>query len=72
MKILQRHEWEDDWTIVKGSGVTCVNQKKLAEQKKVFGHILKSMGKNILKSKNILNISFPISIFKREYTCIIT
>jgi hypothetical protein len=56
--------WEDDWIIAKGKGALFINQKKLAEQKKVFGHILKSLGKNIIKSKNVLNISFPITVFK--------
>jgi len=32
----------------------------------VFSHVIKSIGKNLFKSKNILNISLPVTIFKKE------
>lgn len=63
--MVDRHVWEDDWAILKNEGVICTNEKILKEQKKIFGHVLKSLGSNILKSKSILNISLPVSIFKK-------
>jgi hypothetical protein len=35
----------------------------MAEQKKVLTFIIRSIGKNILSGKGILNISLPVDIF---------
>jgi hypothetical protein len=65
-KITTKHYLFEDWQVAKNGGVICTNEAMINEQKKVFSHIIKSIGKNIFKSKNILNISLPVTIFKKE------
>lgn len=56
---------KDEWIKSKNGGLICTNQKLLSEHKKIFKHILASIGTNILKGGNILNVSLPVTIFKK-------
>ena len=55
-----------EWVRSDDGGLICVNEKLLAEHKKIFKHVLASIGTNILKGGNILNVSLPVTIFKKE------
>jgi|JI6StandDraft_1071083.scaffolds.fasta_scaffold05571_7 hypothetical protein len=65
-KLTTKHYLFEDWQVAKSGGVICTNEAMINEQKKVFSHVIKSIGKNIFKSKNILSISLPVTIFKKE------
>lgn len=54
-----------DWVKAKDGGLICTDEKLLTEHKKIFKHILASIGTNILKGGNILNVSLPVTIFKK-------
>jgi leucyl-tRNA synthetase len=64
--VLKVHYLFQDWDKAKQGGVICKNEAMINEQKKVFGYVIKSLGKNLFKSRNILNISLPVGIFKKE------
>lgn len=65
-KLIKQHYLFNDWRISKSGGLVCTNQEQINEQKKVFKWILSQLKKNVFKGKSILNISFPVSIFKDE------
>lgn len=44
----------------------CKDSNPISEQKKVFKHILTTMGKNVLHNKGLLNVSLPVNIFRTE------
>jgi len=54
-----------EWKRGKEGGMICINEKVITEQKKIFKHILSSLGSNLLKGVNILNVSLPVTIFKK-------
>jgi hypothetical protein len=57
---------KDGWIKGEDGGLICTNEKLLSEHKKIFKHIISSIGTNILKGGNILNVSLPVTIFKKE------
>ena len=42
-----------------------INMKKIEAQKGVLKELVKSVGRNLLSGKSILNISMPVTIFSR-------
>lgn len=55
-----------EWTRKSRGGLVCKDEAPINEQKKVLKYLVKRMGKNVLESKGLLNISLPVSIFKPE------
>lgn len=54
------------WKRDPANGLRFIDDEFLTEQKKVLGHFLRSMGKNFLEGKSIMNVSLPITIFSGE------
>ena len=59
---LLKKTWKKD---VNG-GLELIDKSIVEGQKKVLSHVLKSMGRNILEGKSVMNISLPIIIFSNE------
>lgn len=60
--ILNGKTWKKD----PSNGLRFTDEDFLNAQKKVLGHFLRSMGKNFLEGKSIMNVSLPVTIFSRE------
>ena len=56
------HPLVSEWQRHESGALVCVNEKILGEQKKVVRHLISSFGRNILKNKDIFNISLPVSV----------
>lgn len=61
-EVLNGKQWKKD----PAAGLRFTDEEFLAKQKKVLGHFLRSMGKNLLEGKSIMNVSMPITIFGNE------
>ena len=55
---------KDQWEIKKTGGLKLINKTKIDAQNNVFSFIMKTMRKNIMAGKGILNISLPVEIFR--------
>lgn len=62
---MKKHYLFLEWKRQKKGGIICINQETLANHKKIFKQVLASLGNNILKGGNILNVSLPVTIFKK-------
>jgi hypothetical protein len=56
----------EEWLRLEEGGLTCINETKIKEQKQIIKKILVKLGETILKQKNIMQISLPVTIFKTE------
>lgn len=65
-KFLTEHPLFKEWKLHKSGGVICTNEQQINHQKKVFKYIISQIGSNIIQRKNILNVSFPVTIFKKQ------
>ena len=63
-EVVKKHFIFSQWNRKSKGGITCIDEKPINEQKKVAKFLVKSMGKNILESKGIFNVSLPVTIFK--------
>ena len=59
---LLKKAWKKDTN----GGLELIDRSIIEGQKKVLGHMLKSMGRNLLEGKSIMNTSLPIIIFSNE------
>jgi len=54
------------WKRDPANGIRFIDDDFLVEQKKVLGHFIKSMGRNLLEGKSIMNVSLPVTVFSAE------
>jgi len=54
------------WRRDPANGLRFIDEEFLDKQKKVLGYFLRSMGRNFLEGKSIMNVSLPITIFSGE------
>jgi len=54
------------WKRDPANGLRFIDEEFLDKQKKVLGYFLRSMGRNFLEGKSIMNVSLPITIFSGE------
>ena len=56
----------DEWLRLEEGGMTCINEAKIKDQKQIIKKILIKLGETILKQKNFMHVSLPVTIFKTE------
>lgn len=55
-----------NWRRDPANGLELLDKELLDNQRKVLGHFLKTMGKNLFEGKSIMSISMPITVFSDD------